>query len=772
MIKLVNVSKYYHTNNVVALGLRKANLEFRLNEFVAVVGESGSGKTTLLNVISGIDTYEEGEMYINGEETSYFSTADLENYRKKYIAFVFQNYNLVDSYTVLQNVELPLVLAGYTKKEAKKRAMEIIKRVGLEKHAHHKSTKLSGGQKQRVVIARALAKNCPIIAADEPTGNLDSESAKQIIELLHEISKDKLVIVVTHDFEQVREYATRKIRIYDGEIVEDAEIVPADKQDLPTIGDSEKKIRVEEHIKLALTNLLSVPKKTILMVLVFFLFSFFVAMVYGAYQLAVTGESGYSYYFSEEYFINKSVSRIVLNKADRTAFTEAELEAIGDYNQVQSVVPFDYLLDVETYFRSNLIFEEAYSSYNYISNVRFLPESILGENEELIKYGDMPDEAGEVLLAMNPTILESEENRAFYLDQEYTLSQTDEMSISPEVEYEIVGLLSVDDLFVETDAVYMILPDAEFESLAKKYYPAFLREITAFLERNGEKSNLSDIFFYEIMLYGNIDFLIDETLADDEILFTQNVAYYFCDPYATGDTGDCDDLTFDLTFTDGYSEVDLADLKVLISEVYEESQAIYFSPDVYEQIFYDDIYQISVFTDSNINVNRLVNNLSDIKVSGEPKYKVIYPFAFETDDALGSAIDFFSTLGMLIALIATIIGSTFLSYIIFRAIINTKLKDYAIFRTVGANQMVIRLLIYLENVFVVIVSFIIFVAFTIILKNIDGITKYSSFYGLKVFGFMDYLIYFGIMILMSVLISSRYCGRVFRESVQISLKAE
>ena len=187
MLKLVNVSKYYSSHNVIALGLRKINLELHSNEFVAIVGESGSGKTTLLNVICGIDSYEEGEMYLNGEETSYYSTAELEEYRKKYVAFVFQNYNLIDSYTVLQNVEAPLILAGYPKKEIRGRAIEIIKRVGLEKHLHHKATKLSGGQKQSIVIARALAKDCPIIAADEPTGNHDSYSAQQLSELLKDI---------------------------------------------------------------------------------------------------------------------------------------------------------------------------------------------------------------------------------------------------------------------------------------------------------------------------------------------------------------------------------------------------------------------------------------------------------------------------------------------------------------------------------------------------------------------------------------------------------
>jgi len=216
MLKLQNISKYYHSNDVVALGLRKVSLEFKLGEFVAVTGESGSGKSTLLNVISGLDTYEDGEMYVNGEETSYFSNEEWESYRRQYIGFVFQNYNIVDSYSVLENVMVALTIQGYDKARRKARALELIDRVGLSTHVHHKASKLSGGQKQRAVIARALAKDCPIIVADEPTGNLDSETGENIMSLLKEISRDKLVIVVTHNYDQVKDYATRKIRLFDG----------------------------------------------------------------------------------------------------------------------------------------------------------------------------------------------------------------------------------------------------------------------------------------------------------------------------------------------------------------------------------------------------------------------------------------------------------------------------------------------------------------------------------------------------------------------------
>ena len=199
MLKLENVSKIYYTNGIVATGISKVNLELNIGEFVVITGESGSGKSTLLNVISGIDSYEEGEMYINGKETSHYTEKDFEEYRKKYIANIFQSFNLINSYTVYQNVELVLLLNGYKRKQIKKKVLDIIDKVGLTKFKNTKVSKLSGGQKQRVAIARAIVKDTPIIVADEPTGNLDTKSAYEIIELLKNVAKDKLVVIVTHN---------------------------------------------------------------------------------------------------------------------------------------------------------------------------------------------------------------------------------------------------------------------------------------------------------------------------------------------------------------------------------------------------------------------------------------------------------------------------------------------------------------------------------------------------------------------------------------------
>ena len=195
MLKLKNVSKFYYNKGIIASGFTKVNLELKIGEFVVITGESGSGKSTLLNVISGLDSYEEGEMYINGKETSHYTEKEFEDYRRKYIANIFQSFNLINSYTVYQNVELVMLLNGYKKKDIKPKILKIIDDVGLTKFKNTKVSKLSGGQKQRVAIARAMVKDTPIIVADEPTGNLDSKSAKEVIEILKNVAKDSFRIL-------------------------------------------------------------------------------------------------------------------------------------------------------------------------------------------------------------------------------------------------------------------------------------------------------------------------------------------------------------------------------------------------------------------------------------------------------------------------------------------------------------------------------------------------------------------------------------------------
>lgn len=223
MLQLKNIVKTYVAGDTKQDALKGVSMNFRENEFVSILGQSGSGKTTLLNIIGGLDRYTSGDLIINGVSTSKYKDADWDYYRNHSIGFVFQSYNLIPHQSVLSNVELALTLAGISKKERRARAIEVLKRVGLADHIHKRPNQMSGGQMQRVAIARALINNPDILLADEPTGALDSETSVQIMELLKEIAKDKLVIMVTHNPELAAKYSTRIIRVLDGRIVDDTD---------------------------------------------------------------------------------------------------------------------------------------------------------------------------------------------------------------------------------------------------------------------------------------------------------------------------------------------------------------------------------------------------------------------------------------------------------------------------------------------------------------------------------------------------------------------
>ncbi len=231
MLVLKNIVKDYISGDTTVRALKGIDINFRENEFVAILGPSGCGKTTLLNIIGGLDRYTSGDLFINGKSTKHFSDTDWDTYRNHSIGFVFQSYNLIQHQTVLSNVELALTLSGVSKKERRKRAIEALKKVGLENQIHKKPNQMSGGQMQRVAIARALINDPDILLADEPTGALDSETSVQIMELLKEISKDKLIIMVTHNPDLADTYANRIIKCLDGEVLDDSNPFIPDEND-------------------------------------------------------------------------------------------------------------------------------------------------------------------------------------------------------------------------------------------------------------------------------------------------------------------------------------------------------------------------------------------------------------------------------------------------------------------------------------------------------------------------------------------------------------
>ncbi len=231
MLQIKDIYKEYRSGNLIQKALDNVSLNLRDNEFVAILGPSGSGKTTFLNIVGGLDCYDKGDLIINGISTKYYKNRDWDSYRNHTIGFVFQSYNLIPHQTILSNVELALTISGVSRRERKKRAIEALKEVGLGEHAHKKPNQLSGGQMQRVAIARALVNNPDILLADEPTGALDSDTSIQVMELLKEVAKDRLVVMVTHNPELAETYATRIVNLKDGKICSDSNPYIIDEED-------------------------------------------------------------------------------------------------------------------------------------------------------------------------------------------------------------------------------------------------------------------------------------------------------------------------------------------------------------------------------------------------------------------------------------------------------------------------------------------------------------------------------------------------------------
>jgi len=265
MLKLKNIKKTYVSGDEKVEALKGINIEFRKSEFVSILGQSGCGKTTLLNIIGGLDRYTSGDLIINGKSTKDFKDRDWDAYRNYSVGFVFQSYNLIGHQTVLSNVELALTISGVSRKERKQRAIKALEEVGLKEQIHKRPNQLSGGQMQRVAIARALVNNPDIILADEPTGALDTKTSVQVMEILKKISKDKLIIMVTHNPELAEKYSSRIIKILDGKITDDSDPIEHQKEEKKK--DTKKKrtsMKFLTALRLSLNNLMTKKGRTIL----------------------------------------------------------------------------------------------------------------------------------------------------------------------------------------------------------------------------------------------------------------------------------------------------------------------------------------------------------------------------------------------------------------------------------------------------------------------------------------------------------------------------
>lgn len=705
MIKLVNVSKYYHNEGVVSLGLRKINLEFNIGEFVAITGESGSGKSTLLNVISGIDTYEDGELYINGEETSYYDDEDWEEYRKNKVAFIFQNYNLIDSYSVLRNVEIALVNQGYDLKTRRKKAVEILKRVGLSKHLKHRASKLSGGEKQRLAIARALAKDSDIIVADEPTGNLDSESGKQVLALLNEVAKDKLVLIVTHNYEQAENYVTRKIRLFDGEVVEDKEIRPYFSQE-PQEKTPNKMSELKKSAIVTLNNFFGQPRKSLLMLFVSLATVAFVFLLYGL--LLNVGE--YRFYYRRESF-NAYPERVLVARKDGASLTDADYQKISKLPKIKRIIKEDAALDI------NLSLSHS-GLNNYIGFEGF-PAFIENYDKEKL-LGRFPKKEGEILICAyvyedNINSIKNFLNK----DIEFYIRFEDG---SLKKNFKLVGI------YYQPDQVgKYVVTEEELKNLYN-YTRFSMREFSVRIE-------LLDDDFYKIDTFYRV-------IPDNNLTGNQVAAY------------ELNDFVYKDIYVVKWKDKVLTPVEH--DKIYDY-RTILVSPELFEEIAPLEYPQYTIE----------LNRLSDAQDVLDSLYKEgYYGYSVHLSHNLQyrTIDDIIFKFFMRIVLAFVLFVIYLLSYLIYRAILNSKIHDYTILRIIGFQKTNIRQIIFLE----ILTSF--GLAYLLFVIAYQFIKKYNPI--MDVYDLKDYLLVGVINFLLAVFITMRFIRYQKGKSLFSNLEVE
>lgn len=432
-IILKDISKSYYSETTVTQALHKINLTFSEGEFVAITGESGSGKSTLLRIIGGTDVFDEGEMFVDGETTSQYDEEEWEEYRRNEIGYVFQDYSLLGHYSALANVMSALLVMGIRQEQAEEIAAGYLEQVGLKGYEDQKASKLSSGQKQRLSIARALAKNTGIIVADEPTGNLDSETGEQIIRLLRDLSKERLVIMVTHNYEQAEPYITRKVRLHDGVVVSDVNV-----RQKPPEKEQQKKMEEKPYGSHMDMQVSSAPlphgnkvaayfarmncrgRKGRAFLFTAFLFVVSVVSFLFIGELYFQADDIIAKEYSKAAFRKESRVRLVAKRNDEKELTKKDIEKMRTVRYVEMVDSCDYANDINFYLEEGEDYRYAYGpEQTGLSDKEFRLVSFLNKDEfmmsadciskEDLKKGRMPESRKEVVLySSDEKILNSE----------------------------------------------------------------------------------------------------------------------------------------------------------------------------------------------------------------------------------------------------------------------------------------------------------------------------------------------------------------------------
>ncbi len=737
MLELKNVSKFYYKKGMITTGFSKVNLKFDMGEFVAITGESGSGKSTLLNVISGLDSYEEGEMYINGEETSYYSEKDYEKYRRKYIGNIFQTFNLVNSYTVYQNIELIYLLNGFKAHEVKSKVNDLIKQVDLVKYKNRKVSKLSGGQKQRVAIARALAQNTPIILADEPTGNLDKKSSENVLKILHDISKDKLVIIVTHNYDQIAEYVTRKITMNDGKIIEDKKIKHHDEVKTAEVTNY-RDMRIGSKIKLGVRNAFNILSKFLILTAVYLymvaeLFSMYV--VFSDSQKLLT-ESGYNNFFNTD-----ELERVVIYKNDRSEINETDFEELSKIPNVKKIIRNDILVEQEINLNS-----DTYYIGGHVYSVSELDK---------VDYGRLPEEKNEIVIG-----IDIDDNYYFAsnkiedtLNKTYEVSNTYSSLTKKNKEVKIVGVKNIDDEWngkvYASDELIDELKDIYIDDLTTIRYVFLGNEYTSYSDGMGELVPSSKV-------------PKGKAIVSEEFMFS-------CKNF------NCKGKKIDITSKTPYSEIkktlkvskmyNKKNIKKLTGyKIDEFASAIFVNPEDFESLHDRKIYQSSVIIDNKDEANATIEDLKDLG------YKTLYMRETIFDSSNNTIMRVLNIVKVVLYVFELFI-MFFISYFVIKLVLKSRNVYYSTLRILGSTLKDTKRLLNIELFTYANLGYFIFVIF-IYLQHIKviRIEAFSALFAeTKLY---HYIVIYVVIALMTFLTTERYSRKLFVNSVMNTYREE
>lgn len=688
MIELKDVTKYYSSDTSVAMALRNINLEFHKGEFVVITGKSGSGKSTLLNVISGMDTYEEGEMYFNGMETSYYDKKDWEDYRRENISFIYQSYNLIDSYTALENVETVMRIENgkESRRERKKRALEILDQVGLKKRARHKAVHLSSGQKQRLGIARALAKDTDIIIADEPTGNLDVENGVAVMKMLYELSRDKLVIVVTHNFEQVQDFATRKIRLFDGEVAEDILLNPQQERKEETgQKTTEKKKTEKKHgewfqaVGFVHKNRMAQPHRSIFLFLLLLVITSSLMIMYG-YLLANMDDS-VTRDTRQGAFNNTQKERLVVRKPDGSTFSDSDIEVLQKNAHVKYVSRYDFAGEISCLYKSGEDYKIEYKksetsdrkslTVDALDYSEFTEEAA-GLDESSIE-GKLPENMYEAVITSKDSSLIGTQMDIYFKSKKWSdatwLGGT----------FTITGIVKEDGNKPYFSGEFLKSMNINYgDSRTELHY-----DITRTTMYSGEEENSYE---QTMSKKGKVIFIQGEGLTGNQIRLSESILMNIrTDGVVSGDQTIRESLNKDavLKYSDGTGEDTEYSLEIVEGSHSGSASVVETSHEFLEQLYGStEITQVSVYMNDYAYTDRVIK---EINQSG---YQAVSPYRISAGDYNTELVqERMTALGLSAAVLIAVF---FLSIMVLYAIMKLKTKDFKILKSLGLKQSVIN----------------------------------------------------------------------------------